>query len=181
MFDDPRAFSHPRFKELNDAAKKGKDAEAAAALAAEEKMKEDGKFQELLEQKDKELADLRASSQTAVVNNSIITKLAAVGVVDAEAALVLIERSGIKNENGQISGVDEAIEALKTAKPYLFGTPQTTPVGSPSNPAPGKSGGTKTFYRSQLSDHQFFVDNKDDIMAAMNAGTIVDDVSVKKV
>lgn len=182
VFDDPRAFNHPRFKELAEQAKKGREAEAAAAKAAEDKMKEDGKFKELLEQKDKELADLRTSLETSAVNNSITAKLASAGVVDAEAALLLINREGITNNDGKVEGVDAAIEALKTAKPYLFGTPQSTPIGAPSNPAPGtQPGGTKTFFRSQLSDNKFFLDNKDDIMAAMHAGTIVDDVSQRKV
>lgn len=45
---------------------------------------------------------------------------ARVGLVDAEAALALMDRSGIAVDgDGTVSGVKEALDALLAAKPYL--------------------------------------------------------------
>ena len=47
---------------------------------------------------------------------------AQIGLVDAEAALALIDRSGVSvDDNGDVSGVREALDALIAAKPYLVG------------------------------------------------------------
>lgn len=43
------------------------------------------------------------------------------GLHDAEAALQLMSRDGVKvDKDGKIIGVKEALDALRTAKPYLF-------------------------------------------------------------
>lgn len=43
------------------------------------------------------------------------------GLLDADAALQLMNREGVKvDRDGKISGVKEALEALRTAKAYLF-------------------------------------------------------------
>lgn len=68
------------------------------------------------------------------------------GLVDAEAALVLMARDGIKiSDDGNVSGVTEALTALKSAKAYLFSEPKaaplyasgtgTAPVSTPYSPA----------------------------------------------
>ncbi len=47
---------------------------------------------------------------------------AQMGLVDADVALQLLDRSKVSvSENGKVEGVKDALEALKTAKPYLFG------------------------------------------------------------
>lgn len=55
------------------------------------------------------------------------------GLVDAEAAMLLLDQSGIKvDEKGSVTGTKEALEALQTAKPYLF-----TAATSAARSAPG--------------------------------------------
>lgn len=46
----------------------------------------------------------------------------AMGLVDADAAVKLMDMSKVKFENGKVSGAQEALDALKQDKPYLFGT-----------------------------------------------------------
>lgn len=61
------------------------------------------------------------------------------GIVDADAALALIDRTGIGiTDTGDVKGVKPALEALIKAKPYLVGKPGA--VGGGSNPA-GSGGG----------------------------------------
>lgn len=45
----------------------------------------------------------------------------ALGIVDAEVALSLIDKTKIRvKDDGTVEGVKEALETLKSAKPYLF-------------------------------------------------------------
>lgn len=47
---------------------------------------------------------------------------AQMGLVDAEAAFTLMDKSGVSvDESGSVAGVREALEALVAAKPYLVG------------------------------------------------------------
>ncbi len=47
---------------------------------------------------------------------------AQMGLVDADVALQLLDKSKVSvSEDGKVEGVKDAMEALKTAKPYLFG------------------------------------------------------------
>ncbi|MEG1075363.1 MAG: phage scaffolding protein, partial [Ruthenibacterium sp.] len=47
---------------------------------------------------------------------------AEMGLLDAPAALLLMQKDGIKiEEDGTVSGTKEALETLKKEKPYLFG------------------------------------------------------------
>lgn len=60
------------------------------------------------------------------------------GIVDPDAALALINRQSLQYEDGQVKGVDEALEALVGAKPYLRGQPHAADVnagrGQPTPP-----------------------------------------------
>lgn len=49
---------------------------------------------------------------------------ASMGLVDADAAMQLMDMSGIKLADGKVTGAQEALDALKQSKPYLFGAVQ---------------------------------------------------------
>jgi len=52
------------------------------------------------------------------------------GLVDAEVALKLMDVSALKvADDGTVSGVKEAMEALKTSRPYLFKSADPAPTG----------------------------------------------------
>lgn len=45
-----------------------------------------------------------------------------IGLVDANAAFTLMDKSGVSvDDNGEVTGVREALEKLAAAKPYLVG------------------------------------------------------------
>lgn len=55
---------------------------------------------------------------------------AALGLVDADAAVLLMDGKSIKvGEDGAVTGVKEALEALQKTKPYLFGAAAATTTG----------------------------------------------------
>lgn len=85
-----------------------------------------------------EAAQAEINKQREKANRLLITaevraKGSALGLVDAETAMLLLDMNGVKvDDAGNVTGVDEALNSLKTAKPFLFSaqpTGQTTSVG----------------------------------------------------
>lgn len=181
---NPNIWKTDRLAELRDKGKKYDDAEAARTAAETKQLEEQGKFKELSEKQSAQITELQAKLQTSTVNQALTNKLAPLGVVDLDAALALVDRSKITvADDGSITGLDEAIEALKTGKAYLFnteggGSNGGKPVGTPSNPGNGNgNSGTATFKRSQLKDPKFYQEHRDEILKAQAEGKIEDDLS----
>lgn len=174
VFDDPRLWQHPRFKSLNERAKKADLLEKQQNEAEEKRLAEQKKFEELANKRAQERDTATAKLQTAIQDNRILTEATKIGVVDVEAVLKLIDRSSITiDENGNVSGITEAVSALVTAKPYLKGKTTVT-IGSATNPGADDQT-VKKFKLSQLSDPVFFKEHEKDIMEAYKTGQIEDD------
>lgn len=76
-------------------------------------------------------AQAEIDKQQQRVNNLLITaelkaKGAEMGLVDTDTAMLLLDKEKVKVEdNGTVTGVEDALKALKEAKPYLFGAQPT--------------------------------------------------------
>lgn len=57
-----------------------------------------------------------------VIGAEIKTLGASMGLLDADAAMQLMDMSGVKLADGKVTGAQEALDALKESKPYLFGS-----------------------------------------------------------
>lgn len=179
IFEDNRLYRHPRFKSLSERARQADKLEKERSDAEKKALEEQGKHKELAEKVQAENQDLKQKLEAQAVKNAILAEASKLGIVDVEAAAVLLDRSNIKvGEDGTTEGVKEALEVLLEAKPYLKGNPSTTnPVGSPSNPNPNQTeAGTKKYKLSQLQDAKFFSENEKDIMQALKLGLVEDDI-----
>jgi hypothetical protein len=164
-------YGSGRFKQLNDDAKKGRDAIKAQEEAERKRLEEEGKWQDIAN-KNAQQAD---QYKTIAMNAEIKAVAAAAGSVDPSAVAALIDKSGISiDDNLNVSGVEDAINALKESKAYLFNNANnnSTPprVGSPTNP-----GGTPTGYKfteSQIRDQKFYAEHRNEILKAMRTGGI---------
>lgn len=182
VLENPNLWNLPRIKELRDA-KAAHDKLLADQQELEKKnLAEQGKFKELADKNAGELTKAQETLKQMTVNQSLTTKLVPLGVVDLDAALKLIDRSKISvDENGNVQGLEAAIEALKTEKSYLFNGQNNTTLGSPSNPQPGQNDTTpKKFKRSQLQDPAFYREHAKEIEAAYLKGDIEDDVTPRR-
>lgn len=178
VFDDPRLWTHPRFKSLNERAKKADALEKAQAEAEEKRLQDAKKFEELATKRAQERDAISSKYTLAVQDNRIITEATKVGVVDIETVLKLVDRANIViDENGNVSGVSEAVQSLLTAKPFLKGKAGATTIGSPTNPGADANADLKKFKLSQLQNPEFYRANEKDITAAFKAGLIEDDVT----
>ena len=80
------------------------------------------KAKQLPEAAQKQIAAATEKANGLLVTAEVKSLGASMGLVDADAALLLMERKDVKvGEDGAVTGVKEALEALKTTKPYLFG------------------------------------------------------------
>jgi hypothetical protein len=179
VFDDERLWKHDRFKELNANAKAGKDAADKLKKMEEKELEEKGKHKELAEKYKKEAEEAKAEAQKAKINNAIQVEATKQGAGDLEAVLALINRENVKvDENGNITGTDEAVKGLLEAKPYLKGATSNNPqvnIGSGSQPGTTNTGAEK-FTLSQIQDPMFYREHEKEIDEAYRTGNIIDDM-----
>ncbi len=178
---NPHIWKTERLAELREKGKKF-DTLAQEKEAADKKaLEEQGKFKELSEQQASEITSLKEQLKNSTINQTLTNKLSPLGVVDLEGALKLVDRSKIEvAEDGSVTGVDEAIEALKNDKAYLFtaGGGSKPQVGTPTNTGNGgEGGGPAKFKRSQLRDPKFYQEHREEILKAQAAGLIEDDIA----
>lgn len=170
-------WKNPRLAELREAKSKLTTAEEEARKKNEEQLVEQKKFEELATQRGTENETLKSQIQTLTVNQALSALLVKENVVDLEGALKLVDRSKISvGDDGTVTGVDTALESLKSEKAYLFNTNGQPNVGNPGNPGNGATppaGGVK-FKRSQLTP-SFIKEHEKEVMEAYKKGLIEDD------
>lgn len=175
VLEDPRTFNLPRIKELREKAAKAKEFEAAEAKKAEEVAIKKGEFDKVLADKDAKIAELQQQIQAGQLDNTLRGELQKAGVKNVEAALRLVDRSTVKiGENGQIEGLDKAVEGLKALSPEIFNSNTTSLGGGTNPPNPNPTG---KFTLSQINDPQFYQKNYVAIQQAMAKGEIIDDLN----
>ena len=98
----------------------------------------------------------RIDERMKVADNRLISaEVRAVGtelnIIDIDAAFMLMDKSGVKvGEDGSVTGVKEALEALTTAKPYLLrAAPTPSGTGSTGN-FPRTGGDNSADYAARL-------------------------------
>jgi len=172
VFDDQRLFNHPRFKQLNEKGKKADQYEADAKKAEEEKLKSQGEYQKLAEQKDQEAKVLREQLSVTKIDNQIANLAQQLGAIDLDSVVKLLDRSSIKvNEDGSVEGVKEAIEKLQAEKVFLF-TKKVTAIGGGTNPVSHEG---YEFTMSQIQNPAFYQANSKAIQVAAAQGRIKND------
>lgn len=176
IFDDPRLFQHSRFKQLNERAKKAAELEKQQQDSEKQKLKEQQKWQELAEKTEAQKAEIEQKYKTTLVDMKIQAEAAKVGAIDTEAVAKLIDRAGIAiDDNGNVTGVESAITAMRESKQYLFGQSGNARLGSATNPGTDGNRAGKRFTLSQIQNPQFYADNEQDILLAFKQGMIDND------
>jgi ribosomal protein L9 len=176
VFDDPRVWNHPRFKQLNERAKRAAELEKQQEETEKKKLKDQEKFKELAEKLETEKNEVSTKYKNTLVDMSIQAAASKLGAVDAEAVAKLIDRANITiDDNGVVSGVDEAVKALQGTKSYLFGEAPPIKLGSGTNPGQSNATGRR-FKLTQIQDTEFFRENEAEIMAAYKQGLIENDL-----
>lgn len=103
-------------RRLHEKAQKELDALKKAQMSEADRLKvEHAEYKAKAEAAEKRVAD-------TLIQTRFETVATKAGCHDPEAAFALADRSLLAvDEGGKVQGVDKAVEALKKAKPYLFG------------------------------------------------------------
>lgn len=174
LYDDPRLYNHPRFKDLAEKAKLAKTLQAEKKAAEDAALKEKGEWEKIAKKREGELTQLQEKIKQSTVDSAIKDAAVKKGIQDLDAALKLIDKSKvIVNDDGTIVGVAEAVDALAKERSYLLTVNRST-IGSPTNPGNPDAGITK-FTISQISDPVFYRKNEAAIKKAQLTGQIVED------
>lgn len=172
FFDDPRAFRHPRFKSLNDRARKATEYEKQEEQRQADLLKEQGKWEALATHEKERAERAEAKAKEAYIENRVQMAATKFGAVDVETVLRLIDTKSLTtDDNGNVLGVDEAVEKLLQEKPFLK-KGNTVNLGNPT--APGNTG-AKKFKLSQTQDRAFYLANEKEIREAFHTGNVEND------
>lgn len=174
IFEDPRLWNHPRFKSLNDRAKKAEELDKKIQAEEESKLAKNKEWEELSNKRAAEREEWKNKYTQALQDNAIILEASKAGVVDTGAVLKLIERKGISvSDDNTVVGVDQAVKSLLDSSPWLKKTATTPTIGSGTNP--GTNAGATKFKLSQIQNPAFYRQNEKAILEAYAAGNIEDD------
>lgn len=180
VLENQELWKNPRLTALLDADKELKTLKKTQETETEQTLTQQKKFEELATKRATDLATANQTIQKMQVDQALTNKLVKDNVVDLDGALKLIDRSKISvDDNGQVTGIDEALGSLKTDRAYLFTSGGTTPpapsVGNPSNPQASAGGsGQFKFKESQLTP-EFYKAHAVEINEAGRLGLIEQD------
>jgi hypothetical protein len=131
IMKDPAAVAHLREQkrlanaEAKEARLKLEKLEKDRKDADDKALQEQGKFKELAEKHKKEADDIKAKFSAQRLDFELKFEAQAAGIIDAGDAVRLCDKAGLKlsDDFATVEGAKEAVESLKKAKPYLFGSP----------------------------------------------------------
>lgn len=87
----------------------------------------------------RQIAEREAQVAEGRLRSAVLTAAAKQGFVDPEDAFRMLERDELAlGENGSVDGIEEALGALRKAKPYLVRSASAQPI-QPTNPAGQRS------------------------------------------
>lgn len=85
----------------------------------------DEKAKALPEDVQKRIDERTAKADAKLINAEIKARSESMGFVDVDVVMAMIDRKGIAvDDDGTVTGVQEALDALKAAKPVLIGAQQ---------------------------------------------------------
>lgn len=111
------------------------------------------KAAELPEAVKKQIAEATEKANGLLIAADVKSLGAAMGLLDAETALLLLDKGKVKvDEDGKVTGVKEALEALQTDKPYLFGEAKKTGAWGAKQ---GTGGGNEPTAKDEIKSLMF--------------------------
>lgn len=166
-------------KALEEERKARRDAEQAARDAQTEleklrtaNLSEEERRTKRLSDLEREQSDWARERQELLLERGVERAAAKLGFADPADAMGLLDRTTLEfDKEGHPRNLDQQLQALAKAKPYLLGQRAAgsfdTGTGSGTRPAAGR-----IYTRQELRDTTFFAANRDDILLAQRQGRI---------
>ncbi len=184
VLENEALWKHPRMQELLAAKKERDDLKTKQEEAENERLKSEKKFEELATKNGDKVKDLQEKLKQTRIDQALTEKLSESGVLKVSSALKLVDRTKLDvDENGNVQGVDGAVESLQKEESYLFNKDgSTSRVGTATNPGNNSDKSkttTKKFTESQIAamSEKEYAENREDILAAHKDGNVEPDTS----
>ena len=131
-------------------------------------------------ERDELRAELNAATEKArrlALESAVVSAATRAGLIDPDVAVALVASTVSFDEDGAPVGVDEAVAELVRTRPYLANGTKTIPGAPPANPVRDRTAenGARVYRVSELNDRKFYEQHRDDILAAVSDGRIVED------
>jgi len=117
-----------KFKDYNDL----KTRAARADELEQAQLTEAEKMEARAIEAEKKATDAQAQIADAMIASQVKVRASQMGVIDPDAAFVLLDRTNVQYADGAVTGVDDAIASLLEDKPYLRGTNRTPNINPES-------------------------------------------------
>jgi len=117
------------YQKLKDRAARADELEQAQLTEAE-------KMEARAIEAEKKVNDAQQQIADAMIASQVKVRASQMGVVDPDAAFLLLDRSNVQYADGNVTGVDDAIASLLEDKPYLRATNNRTPNINPESGQP---------------------------------------------
>lgn len=154
-------------REAAEARKRLREFEERVRQEEEAKMTEAERLRRQLSELERERAIWERERQERTLRYETMLAAGRLGIIDPEAAYRLVDIGEVEfDDDGNPTNIEQVLRALVAKRPYLAGAGSS----SPTNPA--RSQGSPVFTRSQLRDHRFFEEHREEILAAMREGRI---------
>lgn len=127
---------YDELKAERDRLKAEEDARQRAAMTEAERLKaEKEEAAKKAEQAAEEAAKVKTAANQRIINTEIRAVARALNANDAGDVLSFVDKAQIAiDEDGNVTGVEEAVAALKASKPYLFKAPIGADAAGGSDP-----------------------------------------------
>jgi hypothetical protein len=129
--------------------------EAASAIAERDQAKADAV--QAKADADVRIAEATSTANKRIINAELRAEATKAGMVDLDALVMLdADKAGVKlSDDGAVVGAAEALAALKSAKPFLFGSAKTGNTETP------KAGDTKSKSALDMTPQELAVAKKE--------------------
>lgn len=150
---EKQAETDARLKRLEEL-EKAEDERKKAAMSEAERLKaEKEEAEKKALEKEEAAKKAQESANQRIINTEIKSIARSLNANDSSDVLALLDKTGVEiDDNGDVKGVEEAVKALKEAKPWMFKQLIGADAAGGSNPSKNPSANELTAKEKELEE-----------------------------
>lgn len=152
--------------------KKFTDAQKELEAYKQKEAESQGKYKELAEEWQSKYTNLEAKWKQSAIQKSLAVEAQKLNPANIDAVLRLVDTSSLEiDDEGNVSGVEEALKAVQESVPQLFTVEPPKNAGRDSG-SPDGGASSRVYTQEQIDDPVFRKEHWDDILKAQKEGRI---------
>jgi hypothetical protein len=161
-------------REAAETRRKLREYEERVKSYEQEKLTEQEKLQRRLQELEAEAQRLAEERAEMLIRDATTRTAVALGI-DPDLAHRIIAVEEIEtDDDGRPANIEPLLRAALKRWPHLRGSAQAAPAVAPTNPASPPQQRSGVFTTSQIADRRFWEQHRDEILAALREGRIVE-------